>query len=238
MATCLSIVQTVCKRIGLSSPSSATGNSDAQIINIVALANEEGQELAARNRAGWTALQSEATYTTLAAEDQGVVTTIAPGLNFIINDSIWNRSLHRPVFGPKTPQEWQQNKAFAINGPWSNFRIKGNHLYMYPTPSAGESCYFEYVSRNWLTNSTGVTSYEEWQADTDVPLLDWQLLTLGTIWRWKKLKGFEYAEDFNTYERRVAEAIGSDGSKDWLSLSNTKYDISPGIVVPSGSWNV
>jgi len=64
------------------------------------------------------------------------------------------------------------------------------------------------------------------------------LIVLGTIWRWKKLKGFDYAEDFNVYERRIMDAMSKDGSKDWLSLSNTKYDIFPGIVVPSGSWNV
>lgn len=236
MATALSIVQSVCGRLGLTVPNAAVGSSDQQVANIVALCNEEGQELAARYE--WTALQTEATYTTLAAEDQGAISTIAPGLNFIINDTIWNRPLRRPVFGPKTPQGWQQNKAFAINGPWSNFRIKAGHLYMYPTPTAGQSCYFEYMSRNWLQNSGGSTTYDAWNADTDVPLLNDQLIVLGTIWRWKKLKGFEYAEDFNTYERRVMDAMAKDGSKDWLSLSNTKYDIFPGVVVPAGSWNV
>lgn len=236
MATCLSIVQTVCNRLGLTEPNSAVGSTDTQIKNILALSNEEGQELAARH--DWTALQREATYTTLAAEDQGALETIAPGCLYVINDTIWNRTLRRPVFGPKTPQGWQQNKAFAINGPWSNYRIKGGHLYMYPTPSAGQSCYFEYISRNWLTDTTGATSREEWAADADVPLLDWHLLVLGTIWRWKKLKGFEYAEDFAAYERRLMDTMAQDGGKDWLSLSNTKYDIFPGVVVPAGSWNV
>jgi len=236
MATCLSIIQSVCRRMSLNVPTSAVGSSDTQVANLVELCNEEGQELAARTQ--WQVLQTEATYTTLAAEDQGSILTIAPGLNSIINDTIWNRTLRRPVFGPKTPQGWQQNKAFAINGPWSNFRIKGNRLLMYPTPTAGQSCVFEYMSQNWLQNTGGDTSYEAWNADTDVPLLDWHILVLGTIWRWKKLKGFEYAEDFNSYERRVMDTIARDGSNDWLNMSGTKYDIFPGIVVPSGSWNV
>lgn len=236
MATCLSIIQSITGRLGLSTPSSAVGSSDPQVANFVALCNEEGQELAARYE--WTALQTEATYTTLAAELQGVITTIAPGLNFIINDTIWNRSLRRPVFGPKTPQGWQQQKAFSLNGPWSSFRIKGNSLYMYPVPVAGQSCYFEYMSRNWCTDSTGTTGREEWANDADIPVLDWRLIVLGTIWRWKKLKGFEYAEDFATYEKRVLDTMSKDGTKDWLNLTNTKYDIQPGIIVPSGSWNL
>lgn len=236
MATCLSIIQDVCGRLGLPAPTSVVGNTDVQISNLLSLCNEEGQELAARYE--WSALQNEATYTTLATEIQGAIATIAPGLNYIINDTIWNRSLRRPVFGPKTPQGWQQNKAFAINGPWSNFRIMGGQLKMYPVPTAGESCYFEYISKYWCTDSTGATGRSAFAADDDLPVLDEQLITLGTIWRWKKLKGFEYAEDFSTYERRVLDAMGRDGSKDWLSISNTKYDIFPGVVVPAGSWNV
>ena len=234
MATCLSITNAILTRLGLSSVAAAVGSTDQQVITVMALCNEEGQELAARYP--WTVLQTEATFTTLAAELQGVVETIAPGLNSIINDTIWNRTLRRPVFGPRTPQEWQQNKAWAIAGPWSSHRIKGGSLYMYPTPTAGQSCYFEYMTRYWLTDSTGATGREEWSVDTDIPRLDWHLIVLGTIWRWKKLKGFEYAEDFNIYERRVLDAMARDGGKDSLSLTATKYDVFPGVVVPSGSW--
>ena len=236
MATALQIVQSICKRIGIPSPNAALSSADPQIIQVVELCNEEGQELA--RRTPWTALQNEATYTTLAAEDQGSLAAIAPGLNFIINDTIWNRSLRRPVFGPKSPQSWQQNKAFAINGPWSNFRIKGNHLYMYPTPTAGESCYFEYVSKYWCTDSSGATGRYAWSADDDVSVLDDQIIVLGVVWRWKQMKGFEYSEDFNKYERAVMDAMARDGSKDWLSLTNTKYDVFPGVIVPAGSWNL
>jgi len=236
MATCLSIVQSICGRLGQTIPTSAVGNTDQIVQSILAICNEEGQEQAARYQ--WTALQTEATYTTVATEDQGAIETIAPGLGYIINDTIWNRSLRRPVFGPKTPQTWQQQKAFAINGPWSNFRIKAGRLRMYPVPSAGQDCYFEYTTRYWLTDSTGATGREEWASDDDIPKLEWILIVLGTVWRWKKLKGFDYAEDFAAYERRLNDAMSKDGSKDWLSLSNTKYDIFPGIVVPSGSWNI
>lgn len=234
--TCLTIVQTILSRLSQTSTNDAVGSSSQEIKTVLALCNEEGQDLAARYP--WTALQTEATFTTLAAEDQGVLTTIAPGVDYIVNDTIWNRSLRRPVFGPRNQQSWQQQKAFAINGPWSSYRIQAGHIKMYPVPTAGQSCYFEYISKNWCSDSTGATTYSEWNANADLPLLDEQLIILGTIWRWKKLKGFEYAEDFNTYERRVNNAMGRDGGKDWLNTSNTKYDIFPGVVVPAGSWNL
>lgn len=236
MTTPLSIIQSASQRMGLTSPTYAAGSSDLIVLQMFALLNEEGQELA--RRYPWTALQNEGTFATLAAEDQGAVSAIASGLNYIINDTIWNRSLRRPVFGPRTPQEWQQSKAFAINGPWSSYRIKGGHLYMYPTPTAGQSCYFDYLTKNWATDSTGVTGKEALTVDTDLVLLDDNLLTIGLIWRFKQAKGLEYAEDYNKYERQVLDAMARDGGKDRLSLTNTKYDIFPGVVVPAGSWNL
>ena len=235
MATCLQIIQSVAKRIGIPSPNTVVSSQDPQIIQIAELSNEEGQEQAARYQ--WQNLLQEASFTTLAAELQGTMATIAPGMNYILNDTIWNRTLRRPVFGPRTPQSWQQQKAFAINGPWSSFRVKGDELYMYPTPTAGQSCYFEYISKNWCESTVNIT-YASWSADTDVSLLDERLMILGTVWRWKAAKGLEYAEDFAKYERALADVMGRDGSKDWINLSNTKYDIYPGVVVPAGSWSL
>lgn len=235
MATCLSIVQSVCKRVGLPAITSAYSSSDQKVQQIVELANEAGQEIA--RRYPWQALNQEISFTTVATESQGAMSTIAPGYDHIINDTIWNRSLRRPVFGPKVPQTWQQQKAFAINGPWSSFRIVGDELRMYPVPSAGESCYFEVQTKYWITRSV-VGGASEWSNDADVPLLDDQLLILDTIWRWKAAKGLEYAEDFAKAERSLLDLASRDASKDWLNLSGTKYDIFPGVVVPAGSWGV
>lgn len=230
--TCLSIVQKVCRRVGVATPNSAVSSSDPQILQIVELSNEEGQELAARHE--WTVLNKEATFTTLAQQNQGAIATIAPGLEFIINNTIWNRTQQRPVYGPKTPQGWQQDQANFVAGPYSSFRIREGNLLMYPVPVAGESCYFEYVTKRWVTTSG--TPDDEWTADTDTALLDERLIILGTVWRWKQAKGFEYAEDFNKYERAVLDAIGRDGSKPVLNLGSPATDYFPAVIVPAGSW--
>ena len=233
--SCLTLIQSVCLRVGLDAPTAALSSSDRNIKQIVELSNEAGQELA--RRYPWQSLLNVGNYTTVATEVQGTISTIAPGLDYIINDTIWNRSLRRPVFGPKTPQTWEQQKAFAINGPWSNYRLIGDTLTMYPVPAAGQNCYFEFQSKNWITTSTASTS-ATWTNDADVPKLDNNLLVLDTIWRWKQQRGLEYAEDFAKSERLYNDLAGRDGGKDSISLDGTKYDIYPGIVVPSGSWNV
>jgi len=233
--TCLSIVQKVCLRVGLDSPSSAVGSTERQTLQILELSNEAGQELS--RRYPWQALLGVANFTTVATEVQDTLTDIVPSIDYIINDTIWNRTLRRPVFGPKTPQNWEQQKAFAINGPWSGYRIIGGELAMYPIPTAGQDCYFEYISKNWVTTSTASTS-PYWTNDADAAKIDENLIILDTIWRWKQQRGLDYAEDFAKSERLYQDLANRDGGKDWLNLSNTKYDIFPGVIVPAGSWNL
>lgn len=231
--TCLSIIQSVSARLGLPKPAIAFSSQDLQTMQLLELLNEEGQELA--NRTNWTALNKQASFSTVATEAQGSINTLAPGYSFIINDTIWNRDLRRPVFGPRTPQEWQQQLAFDINGPWSNFRIEEGVLRMFPVPTAGQQCVFEFASKNWVSTSTGSTA-SAWTSDIDTSLLDEQIMALGLIWRFRCAKGLPYGEDLDKYEKRVLNAMGRDGGRDSINLDDAKYDIFPGVVVPSGSW--
>lgn len=232
--TCLQIVQAACKRIGILLPNAAVTATDQQIIQLVSLAEEEGQELA--TRCAWQALQTEASFITVAAQIQTTLAAIAPGFDYIVNDTIWNRTLRRPVYGPKSQQDWQQDKANQINGPFNSFRIISNAINFYPNPVAGQSCYFEYQSRAWVNTTADGTASEVWTKDDDTPKLDGQLLVLGIIWRWKAAKGLDYAEDYAKYERRVADAMGRDAGKATLNLSGAAWDIQPVVLVPRGSW--
>jgi hypothetical protein len=231
--SCLQIIQTACRRIGILAPNAAVGSTDPQIIQLLSISEEEGQEL--EERYNWQGLQTEATFTTVAAELQGTLATIAPGFESIVNDTIWNRSLRRPVYGPSTQQVWQQDKALQLNGPFNSFRIKNDQILFYPAPAAGETCAFEYNSKNWISTSIGGTS-ELWTNDSDTPLIDDRIVILGAIWRWKQAKGLDYAEDFAKYERRVMDKMAKDAGKPTLSMDGAQWEIQPAILVPRGSW--
>lgn len=234
--TCLTIVQSVCKRLGLDSPNYVVGNTSQSVSMVLEICNEAGQELS--RKYPWSGLLSVGNFTTVATELQGILDSIAPGLDYIINDTIWNRTLRRPIFGPKTPQGWEQQKAFAINGPWSSYRIIGGTLTMYPVPAAGQDAYFEYISKYWVTKASDSSGSATWTNDADTTKLDENLIILDTIWRYRAAKGFDYQEDFNKAERLRNDLATRDGGKDFLNLTNAKYDIFPGVIVPSGSWNL
>lgn len=230
----LTVVQSACRRLALPVPAAVATSTDRQVLQMMAISNEDGQELA--DRFTWQALQTETTHVTLASESQGAIATIAPGFKSVINDTMWNRSIDWPIVGSLTPQIWQRFKANNITGPYQQFRIRGGTLYFIPAPAAGETVAFEYVSKNWVTLNAGGTG-SEWAADADTSLLDEQLLTLGLIWRFKQIKGFDYDEDFNKYERRVNDAIGRDAGKMILNMQGGRIRrLAPGL--PEGSWPI
>jgi len=226
----------VCSRIGITAPTSFSSSSDPQIIQIIALANEEGQELAARYP--WAAITIEKTFSSVATESQGAITTLAgTDFKYVLNDIMWNRTLLRPVLGPLMPHQWQELKARNITGPWAQYRIRGANLLFIPIPAAGNTIAFEYISANWVTLNAGGTG-SAWANDADTGLVDEQVMAQGVIWRWQRAKGLEYAETFDQYERLVADAMGRDGGKPTLNMLGAYGDYPFGVVVPLGSWNV
>lgn len=231
----LSIIQSVAPRFGIAVPSIAASSTDLNITQMVAFVNEDGQELGARHN--WQAMTQEATFTTVATESQGSILTLAgAALSRITNETMWNRTQQRPVFGPKSPAEWQQLKAQLVTGPWQQYRIRGNTLLFTPAPAAGQSVYFEWITKNWASDSTGVTGKQAMTADTDISLLDERLHILGTVWRFKLAKKLSYQEDYDKYEMAVSDAIGRDATKPRLQLGGSMDNWPVLIVASAGSW--
>lgn len=233
--TCLQIVQTVCQRLGLAAPTAAVASTDPQIVQILALSQQEGEEQAARY--AWQSLQTEAVFTTVATSIQGAISTIAPGMDFIINNTIWNRTLRRPVYGPRSEQDWQQIVASQINGPFNSFRIMGDNLLFYPIPPQGQICAFEFLSRNWVSTASGTSAV--WTSDADTTKLNDRIMIAGTLWRWRQAKGLDYADAFTAYEKAITDVMGRDAGKPILNMNGVgPYEITPVAIVPRGSWNV
>lgn len=236
----LQIVDEACGRLTQSQPGSVVGSSDKNVLQFLALLNEEGRAL--RKRYPWTVVTLEGSFTTLAAESQGAlngtIVSSAYDVDYILNDVMWNRSALLPICGPSTSKSWQARKALGINGLYGEYRLRGGNLIIQPTPTAGDSVYFEYVSRNWLQNVAGDTFYSRVTADTQIPLLNDEAITLGLKWRWLKAKGLEYAEDFNTYEAYVADLMARDGTKPIINSNQRSRAYPVGVVIPPGSWPV
>ncbi len=50
-------------------------------------------------------------------------------------------------------------------------------------------------------------SNQRWQADTDFPLLDDDLIIMGVVWKYLKRKGFDYQEEKAIYEKECRDRL-------------------------------
>lgn len=231
----LTMVQYFARRTNLAVPTTVTGSTDDQVNQIKALLEEEGNDLA--KRGDWQEITFEALHTTVATESQGAITAIATnGFNYIKHDTFWDRTENLPVL-IYDGVDWQAEKGFAVTGPRYHVRLRGNELLANPVPVAGNTWAFEYVSKNWIVQEDGTTYLQYFAADTDTALLPEDILLMGLRWRWKKEKGFDYAEDFRTYEMMLRDALSRNGLRRTLNMSKTPMPMR-GIIVNQGNWDL
>jgi len=231
--TLLTMINEAQDTIGLTRSTVVVASTDGNTRTLLALAQTEGRELL--ERYSWPQTQKQATHTTLAQEDQGAVATIASGFGYILNQTFWNRTLTQPVTGPLSPQEWQFQQARATTGPYSSYRIQAGKLLAFPAPAAGDTWVFEYQTVNFCESASG-TDQSAWAADTDVGLIDENLMGMGIVWRFKKKNGLDYSEDFRTYEQKLANETARVGGKKVLNMQGGGQS-NTGIYVPEGSWS-
>lgn len=194
---------------GLTPPTTIIGSQDPNVPLLLRLAQQEGRELARRHN--WQALKVDYTFASLAAEAQTAFPAAFDRL--LPYPELWNRTTTQRYAGPTDDVTWGRIKgtgiASATPGWW---RLIGNVLTITPAPSAGQTLALPYMTKNWVRplGGTGSTDKAAFTLDNDTVLLSESLMTLGVVWRWKKSKGFDYAEDMATYERAVELAASRD----------------------------
>lgn len=232
----LTIIQDAADRIGIVRPSSVIGATDQQIRSLLALSIQDGKALAKRH--DWQRLTKEKTFTATATETQSGV--LPADFDRLINGTFWNRSQDRQVAGPISPQRWQLLKSGLIVMPWDSFRIRGSDLLMSPVPVAGDDMAFEYITTYWAASAAdSAPDQATWAADDDQSFLDDELQTLGVVWRFKKARGLEYAEEFQEYEMRFAQIAGTDGGMATIDMG--LGDDGSSVIDPyitDGNWSI
>ena len=227
----LSIVQEVSGRLSLPQPSAVAGSSDKQVIQLLALANEEGTSLARRHP--WQALVEEKTFTTVAAPAQAAA--LPADFDRFVPNSVFNRSTRRAVAGPLTPRQWQWIQAQPVYATAClAFRERTGQVLIAPTPPAGETIAYEYVARTWA-RSAGGAAQASFLADADTAVLDEALIGLGLRWRFLRAKGLDYAEEMASYEREIEQAMARDGGATALSIASRPLDRNR-VNLPDGSF--
>ena len=200
--TLLSICQNATDEVGLKQPSSIIGSTDQTAIRCLRFATRESRNMV---RKSWPYLIKEYTFETVA--DQQAYDNPSDFDHFVPFTN-WNRTTSRRMFSIY-PNFWQQlQSGLATVSINDQFRIRGadREFLVEPTPTDVQTMSFEYVSKNYAEDSGG-TGQSSWQADTDVSVLDEELIEMGLIWRLLNRMGLSYAEEKSEYQQAVNTAM-------------------------------
>ena len=221
--TLLTICQDAAKLIGIPSPNAVTSSTDTSVIQLLSCANEEGKSLV--QAYPWNVIVKEGSFTTAAAESQGAMTTIASDFGRFSNDTMWNRTTDRKYYGPITNTQWQRLKATVSSGVTNYFRIRGNLLIIQPNPTVSQSVFFEYISKNWVIASGSSANADKFSGDSQTSVLAEDLITLRVVWRFLKIKGLPYEQQYVEYQTRLADYQMQDGAKPILQMGGPRAGI-------------
>lgn len=222
MATLLSITTAAVDELGnIARPSAVFTSSDRTVQRMVALSNREGKDIVAS--AQWTILQRLYTFATVNGTQEYALPS---DYSRLLITTEWNRSAATPLIGPLSPEQWQAIESGGVSAvPFGgNYRImrsavSGNSrmFRITPTPTSAQTLGFEYISTNWCASSGG-TAQSAWAADTDVTIVDPDLMTLGLIVRFKRAIGLDYASEADEYSNMLATKSAQDRPAPVLSM--------------------
>lgn len=148
-------------------------------------------------------------------------------LAYLIVQTEWDRNFRWQLLGPLDAQEWQVIKSgISPVGPRMRFRIMQGMFYINPVGSAStvyqDNIVYEYVSNQWvgIAATPTVGAQTSYQTDTDVSLIDEDLMTMGVKWRFLKAKGLDWEADQAEYMAKKDKLTGRAASARSLPLNS------------------
>ena len=238
--TALQVLTQVAGELGLPQPTTVTGLSDVQSIQLLSLLNSGGNELMLYYP--WEQFVKEWVFDTVF--DQGDY-PVPDDYNYFTDQTQWDRTDHWPLLGPKSAQEWAWLKGALVAAlPRLRYRVSNNQFKIWPVPSAtgSPSTYnlaMEYISKNWIKTGLSQTPTDMIVTDGDVLEYNPWLLIKFVKFKFYELKGFTTTGVQADFMRIFQSLTGKDTGAKILSLSPkvTSQYIGPWSV-PDGSWNV
>ena len=222
--TLLQLCKDAADECGIGRPTAVIGSSDRAVQRLLTFCSREGRDL--MRSVDWTILQRLHTFTTTDATAEY---DLPSDYDRLIVSTEWDRSKYEPLIGPLSPQRWQAIKSGLIGSGLVGRRYRiyrsdssaAKTFRLDPTPTTSnddETLAFEYISKNWCA-STGGTAAAAWVADTDYTLLDDDLNMLGTVIRFKRSIGLDFASEADEHAAIMARTTGQDRPAPVLSMA-------------------
>jgi hypothetical protein len=180
------ILNQVGVEVGLEPVNDPWSSNDQSYRQLRYLINTAGEELS--QLYPWEFLRKEQTFTT----DGTGSYTLPTDFLYIINQSGWNRTDQNPLGGPLSPQAWQYLEASNLAGSLLVYYRLAGDAFLINNDTSGLSVAYEYISRNWVLDSTTGTTYiGKVQTGADQPLFNRTLISRMLKAKYLEAKGFD-----------------------------------------------
>jgi hypothetical protein len=180
--TLLSISNAVADETHGPRPATIIGNTNPEAQNILRLINKVGVHLT--KSYPWSILRTEHTFTAPGVEILLASGAMPSDFDRFIPETFWDRDSSDLLSGPVSPVEWAGLKVQDLSSQNKKFTWRGGAVLTNPVFSSGVNMAFEYIKLNWCEVSAGGTEKASMTIDTDITIIDEELVILGTIYDW------------------------------------------------------
>jgi hypothetical protein len=233
------IIKQATGELGL--PYGVAQSNNSGTVQAWAILNAAGNDLVQFHP--WQQLLKEWSITTVA--NQGGY-PLPADWSYFLDQTVWDRTDHWPMLGPKSPQEWAWLKGGLLAAaPRMRYRVMDNNFEIWPVPGSyagmiGLNIALEYVNKNWVTHigDTGEEPADMVAMEGDiVNLHPWLVVKLVKL-KFYELKGFNQDAVRQDFVRLFLSLTGKDKGAPKLSLAPIYPPLFIGPwSIPDGSWD-
>ena len=143
-----------------------------------------------------------------------------------VNRTHWDKSKRWEMLGPESPQQWEWLlSGYISTGPRIRWRLLGQYFQIWPGMNAGELLGFEYRSKGWAYNASGIVQ-NSFTADSDTCIYPDRVMVLATKLKYFEAKGFDTTALYRDYLMELEAAIAQD-----MAAANLSFAPRPGTVL-------
>jgi hypothetical protein len=187
VTTLIELAQQLAPEISITAPSAIVGSTTPDYVKALLFLNKTCEEL--ERRVDWGFLEKTVS---LVGTGAAVVFDLPSDFSRPIMGLVVTVSGLVPVRGGLSADEWA---ALPSQGGTPRFfRIKGKTIEFWPYLNNGASALVRYQSKNW----NGAAN--KWLTDGDSVLLPEDLILMGTIARWRRSIGQNFADHAAEFE--------------------------------------
>lgn len=222
MKNILEICKEVADIAATARPTSLADASSQQDQIFLSVAKSELQSLL--RYGDWQECTKEGYLRTVKGKTQYMIADFCPDFYCLVNNTVFIKDAQEQIIGSITPERWMREKYLGDAGTNVKFKIQNGKFEFLTEPPAGVKIVFQYRSGNVVYDPVaGWAEKPTITKDTDVPIFDEYLVSLGILWRWLKRNGMDYTEEFNEYQRELAKRYADGLATQDINLAGAAF---------------